>query len=223
MKAHTLVHAAFCTLAASRSLLVLDTDLVNRDNANTFNYTKINDVALTWSEPATAVTAADSKWDQAVLSGSNLWAGMHFDDRKASFLFKTDPHTHDPTIQSVQSAFDGDMIELFKKWGYNEDEAENAKIDKECDFDKYHKIKRAFDELGIKTDSKGSGGPNQCVNLDHQGGPKVVRDKEDKLPPIDQQKYIDDSCGKEYRVSLGMSLQHPFRFAYHLPGYWRQL
>jgi hypothetical protein len=157
--------------------------------------------ALLDGEPVTAATAADSKWDQVVLSGGNLWAGMHSDDRKASFLFRTDPHSHDPTIQTVQSTFDGDMKEDFKKWGYVEDPAEYAKIDKECDFATYHKIKRAFDELGIKTESKANKGPNECVQLDHRDGPNVIRDKDDKLPPLEEQKYIDASCGKEYRVS----------------------
>jgi hypothetical protein len=132
----------------------------------------------------------------------NLWAGMHSDDRKASFLFRTDPYAHDPTLQSVASPYDGDMVELFKKWGYNEDKADNAKIDKECDFDEYHKIKRAFDELGIKTQSKANGGPNQCFQIDHENGPNVIRDKDGNLPPRKEQRYIDASCGKEYAVSV---------------------
>jgi hypothetical protein len=160
--------------------------------------------ALLEGEPVIAATAADSKWDQAVLSGGNLWAGMHSDDRKASFLFRTDPHTHDPMIQTVQSTFDGDMKEDFKKWGYFEDPVEHAIIDKECDFATYHKIRRAFDELGIKTESKANKGPNECVQLDHRDGPNVVCNKDDKLPLLDQQKYIDASCGKEYRVSLSV-------------------
>jgi hypothetical protein len=164
--------------------------------------TVAKDAALLGGEPVTGVSTADTEWDKAVLSGGNLWAGMQSVDRKASFLFRTDPHAHDPLLQSIQSEQDGDMKELWEKWGYNEDEEENAKIDKGCDFEVYHKLKRAFDELGIKTQSKGNGGPNHCVQVDHKDGPKVIRDKDGKLPPLDQQKYIDESCGKEYRVSL---------------------
>ena len=155
-----------------------------------------------WSAPTTSIVArADAEWDDAVTSGGNLWAGMQSDDRKASFLFRTDPHTKDPLLQTVQSPHDGDLIETMTKWGYYEDPVENAKIDKECDFDEYQKCKRAFDELGIKTAPKSKGGPNWCVQWDHQNGPKVLRDKDNKLPPLEQQKYMDESCGKEYRVS----------------------
>ena len=162
--------------------------------------TAADDLPLEWSEPAQTVARAESKWDKAVISGGNLWAGMHSDDRKASFLFRTDPYQPNLLLQTVQSTQDGDMKESLKKWGYKEDEVENAKIDKECDFDAYHHIKLVFDELGMKTESKGMGGPNQCVQVDHEGGPKVFRDKDNKLPPIEDQKYIDESCGKEYRV-----------------------
>jgi hypothetical protein len=191
--------ALFATIATSRVLI----SSVAADTFTAMTYVHAGgENALLEGEFIAAATAEDSKWDQAVLSGGNLWAGMHSDDRKASFLFRTDPHTHDPTIQTVQSTFDGDMKEEFTKWGYFEDPAEHAKIDKECDFATYHKIKRAFDELGIKTESEANGGPNECVQLDHRDGPNVVRDKDDKLPPMDQQKYLDTSCGKEYRVCV---------------------
>jgi hypothetical protein len=191
--------ALFATIATSRVLI----SSVAADTFTAMTYVHAGgENALLEGEFIAAATAEDSKWDQAVLSGGNLWAGMHSDDRKASFLFRTDPHTHDPTIQTVQSTFDGDMKEEFTKWGYFEDPAEHAKIDKECDFATYHKIKRAFDELGIKTESEANSGPNECVQLDHRDGPNVVRDKDDKLPPMDQQKYLDTSCGKEYRVCV---------------------
>jgi len=183
-----------CLMVGAIARVASDTASINLISAREL------DVPL-WAEPVTAVTAAGNKWEDALKSGANLFFGMQTDDRKASFFFKTDPYVQDPTIQTVQSSHDGDMREDFIKWGYKEDEAENAKIDKECDFDAYHRMKRAFDELGINTASKANGGPNQCVQLDHRNGDKVVRDKDNKLPPIDQQKYIDDSCGKEYRVS----------------------
>jgi hypothetical protein len=164
--------------------------------------TVAKDGALLGGESGTGVTAADTEWDKAVLSGGNLWAGMQSEDRKASFLFRTNPHAHDPLLQTIQSEQGGDMKELWEKGGYNEDEEENAKIDQGCDFEVYHKLKRAFDQLDIKTQSKGNGGPNHCVQVDHKDDSKVIRDKDGKLPPLDQQKYIDESCGKKYRVSL---------------------
>jgi hypothetical protein len=108
--------AFFTTIATSRILLPSDSALLsNIAVAHNFDGVVNDGFSLLGDEPVFAATAADSKWDQAVLSGGNLWAGMHSDDRKASFLFRTDPHTHDPTIQSVQSSRDGDMREEFTK------------------------------------------------------------------------------------------------------------
>jgi hypothetical protein len=197
MRLLILAHIAlFALIATGRILLTSELPLHDLAAAHEL----IDDVSLLGGEPQTAVAEA-IKWDDAVTSGANLYFGMQSDDRKASFFFKTDPHVHDPTIQTVQSTWEGDMKDVFNKWGYNEDDATNAKIDKECDFEQYHKIKKAFDELGINTASKANGGPNQCVQLDHLNSPKVIRDKDNKLPAIDQQKYIDASCGREYRAS----------------------
>jgi hypothetical protein len=140
-----------------------------------------------WSERATGGSAADATWDKAVISGGHLWAGMRTDDRMASFFFRTDPHVINPLIQSVQSTYDGNLKDTLKKWGYNENDDLNAKIDKECDFDAYHHIKRAFDELGIKTGSKANSGPNQCFEINHYDGPNVIRDEEGKLPGMADQ------------------------------------
>lgn len=185
----------------ARVLLKTGRSLAGDIFLNQLDVTSADSLPLLWRDHTNVVTLADTKWDKAVLSGRNLWAGMHSDDRKASFLFRTDPHTSDPTLQTVQSPYDGDMKELWKKWGYKEDDAGNAKIDKECDFEAYHKLKRAFEELGVKTESKGKGGPNECVQVDHKDGPNVLRDADGKLPSIDEQKYVEESCGKEYRVS----------------------
>jgi hypothetical protein len=197
MRLFIVAHIALLTLITTgRVLLTSELPLHDLEAAHEL----IHDVSLFRDEPQTAVAEA-SKWDDAVTSGANLYFGMQSDDRKASFFFKTDPHVHDPTIQTVQSTWDGNMKDVFTRWGYNEDDATNAKIDKECDFERYHKIKKAFDELDINTASKVNGGPNQCVQLDHLNSPNVIRDKDNKLPAIDQQNYIDASCGKEYRVN----------------------
>jgi hypothetical protein len=83
-------------------------------------------------------------------------------------------------------------------------------------------MKRAFDELGINTASKANGGPNQCIQLDHRDGAKVVRDKDNKLPPIDKQKYVDESYGKEYRVSQ-QDTTTIFLSANRTTGNWRHV
>ena len=165
------------------------------------NLTYLEATPARWSELAARGPAGDAAWDKAVVSGGHLWAGMRSDDRMASFFFRTDPHVPDPLIQSVQSPYDGDLKDEIKKWGYNENDDVNAKIDKECDFEAYHHLKRAFDDLGIKTASKANSGPNQCFEINHYDGPNVIRDEEGKLPGMADQKYKDESCGKEYRVS----------------------
>jgi hypothetical protein len=162
------------------------------------------------SSPRNSTTVhatADPAWDTALTSGGNLWAGMHSSDRKASFLFRTDPHQREPTIQTVQSPHQRDLSPLFEKWGYSETEA--RRIDADCDFDAYHGFKRAFAELGVDTRSSGKGGANQCVQLEHKDGRKVIRGKDGKMPSVREQKYVDESCGKEYRVCSDPRLQQP--------------
>jgi hypothetical protein len=172
-----------------------------------------NDVAKEETGLTPTLINRDDAWDKAIISGGNLWAGMRSDDRKASFFFRTDPHSPDPLLQSVQSLYDGDLKDTLLKWGYNENDELNAKIDKECDFDTYHHIKRAFNELGMKTESSGKGGPNHCFEINHFDGPKVMKDKDNKLPGMAEQKYTDESCGKEYRVSYPTSPHITLPFA----------
>jgi hypothetical protein len=94
-----------------------------RVSATTFAYLTVGTIARVLLASDTAVTAAGSKWDDAVKSGANLFFGMQTDDRKASFFFKTNPYVQEPTIQTVQSSHDGDMKEDFINWGCKEDEA----------------------------------------------------------------------------------------------------
>lgn len=152
-------------------------------------------------DPVFAAPTADTEWDKALATGSKLHVTLPLKDRLASWYWKTDLHHSDPNVQTVQSPFDGDMKGLFRHWGYNEPSEEKASIDKDCDFEGYHKLKRAFEELGISTKSKGQGGPNVCLQIDHYDGPAVLRNDNGVLPPMLEQKYIDTTCGKEYRVS----------------------
>jgi hypothetical protein len=190
--------ALVITTSVAASLPSLSAHVAAADDAN---LTCLEVTLPRWSELTARATAGYAAWDKAVVSGGHLWAGMRVDDRMASFFFRTDPHVPDPLIQSVQSPYDGDLKDKLKQWGYNENDDLNSKIDKECDFDAYHHIKRAFDDLGIKTASKANGGPNQCFQINHYDGPNVIRDEEGKYPGMADQKYKDESCGKEYRVS----------------------
>lgn len=155
------------------------------------------------STPELAAPVADSNWDKALASGSKLHVTLPLSDKLASWYWKTDPHHNDPNVQTVQSPYDGDMKELFRHWGYKEpsEEKQLINIDKDCDFEGSHKLKRAFDDLGIGTKSKLQGGPNVCLQIDHADGPAVLRDEDGELPAMQDQKYIDTTCGKEYRVS----------------------
>lgn len=188
-------------IVATAGVALASTDSVDKLTlTDSTNLTASVDISSDQNKHSPTLTTRDAAWDKAIISGGNLWAGMRSNDRKASFFFRTDPHSPDPLFQSVQSPYDGDLKDTLLQWGYNENDELNAKIDKECDFDAYHHIKRAFDELGMKTASSGNGGPNHCFQIDHSDGPKVVRDKDGKLPAMAEQKYLDETCGKEYRV-----------------------
>lgn len=168
-------------------------DIAHANRLHDLDLAEGNAVLHDRANAATGAVTVES-WDKAKELGRKLRIGMIKDDKEAAQLF-------DPNSKTVQSVFDGDLKETLEKWGYNEPPPEKTKIDKECDFDAYHHIKTAFDDLGIDTRSKGNGGPNECFEIDHANGPKVLRDENGQLPPVEKQKYIDESCGKEYRVS----------------------
>ncbi|KAF1849711.1 uncharacterized protein K460DRAFT_257900, partial [Cucurbitaria berberidis CBS 394.84] len=138
-----------------------------------------------------------SAWEKAVESGRTLYSAMKSKDSVARWFFKNYPDFS----ETVQSPFDGDLREKLKEWGYNDNEELSKKLDKECDFEAYHKIKRAFDELSLGTKAKADGGPNQCFQVNHQDGPNVKRKENGELPDAEFQYY--DVCGKTYRVTGG--------------------
>ncbi|KAH9876166.1 hypothetical protein J1614_004045 [Plenodomus biglobosus] len=78
---------------------------------------------------------------------------------------RPEPHTvgwfckNDPEV-TAQSLFDGVLREELKTWGYNDNEALSKEIENDCDFDAYHHIKPAFEELGLDTRAQKDGGPN---------------------------------------------------------------
>jgi hypothetical protein len=176
-------------------------------------FSALHELDVQIAEPSTSTSSTrktadvkrDSKWDESVTSGGNLFAAMQSNGRKALWLFRNDPHNHhNSAYQTVQSPHEGDLKDILAKWGYSDydDDAKKKRtIDMDCDFERTHSLKRAFDALGIRTGSAGKARPNQCFQIDRKDGPKILRDKENKLPSIGNQQYIDESCGKVYRVS----------------------
>ncbi len=135
-----------------------------------------------------------SKWDKAVEMGQTINSALKLKESLARWVFKNYPDFAD----TVQSPFDGGLVQELMDWGYNDGEAASQKILKDCDFDAYHKIKRAFDDLGLGTQAAVDGGPNQCMRVDHYSGPNIKRNEDGTLPLEGQQVY--EHCGTEYRV-----------------------
>ncbi|CBX92211.1 hypothetical protein IAQ61_000390 [Plenodomus lingam] len=138
-----------------------------------------------------------TKWDKAVNDGRQLYNAMRSKDSIARWFYKDYPDFAD----TVQSPFDGDLREELRKWGYNDNDALSKLIEKDCDFDAYHHIKPAFDELGLDTRAMKDGGPNVGFRVDHQDGPAIKRKGDGTLPSDANQYY--DVCGKEYRATTG--------------------
>lgn len=151
--------------------------------------TPASDYALHARSPAV------TKWEKAVNDGRTLYNAMLSKDSIARWFFKDYPDF----AETVQSPFDGDLRDKLREWGYKDDDELSKQIEKDCDFDAYHKIKPAFDELGLDTRAKKDGGPNQGFRVDHQDGPAIKKKEDGTLPGEEHQYY--DVCGKEYRVS----------------------
>lgn len=120
---------------------------------------------------------------------------MRSKDSVARWFFKDFPQF----AETCQSPFTGDGKAELAKWGFDDSDALSATVAKECDFDGYHKIKAAFDELGLDTRSSKDGGPNHCFKVNHRDGVAIKRNEDGSLPSEAKQYY--DVCGKEYRVT----------------------
>jgi hypothetical protein len=129
-------------------------------------------------------------WRTSVTRGRKLLQGMHSSDSVAATLFNLG--------FTAESPFEGPGFTTFATWGYNENAKQHAGVDKECDFSAYHKIARTFADLGMGTQSKGAGGPNECFVVHHRDGPAVKRNWRGKVPEVKRQRY--EVCGVEYRV-----------------------
>lgn len=184
--------AAAITVPRSGSLL----ESVPQDHP--LNTTDIFDVSNDWSELVTVAANNEQIWTSNVARGRKLLAAMKGTDAEAANIWNMG--------ESAKSAFDGDLKNEMKAWGWNDNpDKQKKELDKQCDFATYHKIARSFEELGMGTQSKGSGGPNECFIAEHWDGPLIKKNLLGKLPKPKDQKY--KACdGLKYQV----------RFAYEI-------
>lgn len=140
--------------------------------------THFDDLSLDWSGPSSGASDVDSAWDKTVEKGRTLYSAMKSKDSVAKWFFKNYPDF----AETVQSPFDGDLREKLKEWGYNDNDGLSKQTEMDCDFDAYHWIKIAFDDLGLNTKAKKDGGPNQCFRFDHHSGPNIKRKEDGTLP-----------------------------------------
>jgi len=198
MKLHILTIAVIATLASTHVLPPSDISLTNLTYSANLKDTPIHHVAATF-DPSTVHTTADppppnAKYDKAVSTGQTLDSAMKSKDNIARWIFKDFPQY----TETCQSPFTGDGRADLAKWGFDDSDALSEKIKNDCDFDAYHKIKAAFDEIGLDTKAAKDGGPNRCFKVNHRDGPAIKRDEKGELPNEVKQYY--DVCGREYRV-----------------------
>jgi hypothetical protein len=157
-----------------------------------------------------------TKFEKAVSIGLTLNSAMKSKDSVARWFFKDFPQF----AETCQSPFTGDGRAELATWGYDDSDALSATVAKECDFDVYHGIKAAFDELGLDTKGSKDGGPNHCfkvcriskgkmqglltacvalLQVNHRDGVAIKRNPDGSLPNEAKQFY--DVCGKTYQVS----------------------
>jgi hypothetical protein len=189
--------AAVAVLASTHVLPPNDSPLTNLTYNAGLKDTSISN-AVDSSDPSTVHTAADTppnaKFEKAVSTGLTLDSAMKSKDSVARWLFKDFPQF----AETCQSPFTGDGRADLAKWGFDDSDTLSASVAKECDFDAYHHIKAAFDEIGLDTRASKDGGPNYCFKVNHRDGPAIKRKEDGTLPSEARQYY--DVCGKEYRV-----------------------
>ncbi|KAI4609228.1 uncharacterized protein J4E87_011057 [Alternaria ethzedia] len=203
MKLHILTLAVLATLASTHVLPPRDTSLTNLTYGVNLKDTPEDHAAATF-DPSTVHTTADppppnAKYDKAVSTGQTLDSAMKSKDNIARWLFKDFPQY----AETCQSPFTGDGRADLAKWGFDDSDALSEKIKNECDFDAYHKIKAAFDEIGLDTKAAKDGGPNRCFKVNHRDGPAIKRDEKGELPNEAKQYY--DATGASYEFAANPS------------------
>ena len=202
MKLHILHILAIVALASAHILPPIPTDSptvnLTRDayKSTDADGAKLSNISDD-HDPSTVHILANSptKFEKAISIGQTLDSAMRSKDSVARWFFKDFPQF----AETCQSPFTGDGKAELAKWGFDNSDALSATVAKECDFDGYHKIKAAFDELGLDTRSSKDGGPNHCFKVNHRDGVAIKRNEDGSLPSEAKQYY--DVCGKEYRVT----------------------
>ncbi|RMZ66235.1 vacuolar amino acid transporter 1 [Pyrenophora seminiperda CCB06] len=147
---------------------------------------------------STVHTTADiSKFDKSVEIGRTLGAACNSKDSVARWFFKNFPNFAD----TCQSPFEGDARDELKTWGFDDSDELSKDVEKECDFDEYHHIKDAFDELGLDTKSSKDGGPNRCVKINHRDSLAIKRNEDGSLPSEENQYYEATGATYEFAVN----------------------
>jgi hypothetical protein len=187
---------AVASLASARVVPSSDTQLIE-NHTRDLQPNVTDDSFSSYSEPSTAGTNANppTKFDKSAEIGRTLNNAMRSKDSIARWFFKDIPGFQ----ETCQSPFDGDGKEDLKIWGFDDSDNLSKEIENDCDFAKYHKMKDAFDELGLDTTAAKDGGPNKCFKINHQNGPAIIRNEDGSLPGETKQFY--EVCGKTYQVS----------------------
>ncbi|KAG9384896.1 hypothetical protein A1F94_004443 [Pyrenophora tritici-repentis] len=172
----------------ARVALPSETSLENVTRNLGFNINRVDEASFVHTN------AEISKFEKSVEIGRTLSSASKTKDSVARWFFRNSPNFAD----TCQSPFDGDGREELKKWGFDDRDELSKGVEKECDFDNYHHIKSAFEELGLDTKAAKDGGPNYCFKIDHRNGPAIKRNPDGSLPPEEYQYY--DVCGKTYRA-----------------------
>ena len=186
------------SLASARVVPSSDTQLIeNLTGDLQLNVTYADDSFSGYSEPSAAGTNANppTKFDKSTEIGRTLNNAMRSKDSIARWFFKDILGFQ----ETCQSPFDGDGKEDLKTWGFDDSDKLSKEIENDCDFAKYHKMKDAFDELGLDTMAAKDGGPNKCFKINHRDGPAIIRNEDGSLPGETKQFY--EVCGKKYQVS----------------------
>ncbi|EDU46732.1 conserved hypothetical protein [Pyrenophora tritici-repentis Pt-1C-BFP] len=141
----------------ARVALPSETSLENVTRNLGFNINRVDEASFVHTN------AEISKFEKSVEIGRTLSSASKTKDSVARWFFRNSPNFAD----TCQSPFDGDGREELKKWGFDDRDELSKGVEKECDFDNYHHIKSAFEELGLDTKAAKDGASYEfAVNPD---------------------------------------------------------
>ncbi|KAH7091520.1 hypothetical protein FB567DRAFT_546239 [Paraphoma chrysanthemicola] len=133
------------------------------------------------ADPNDPTLSADAWWDKAVCRGNKSILAMTLSREEAA-----------KHVTLVDRPWVGDDLEAkLTSWGYKDD-AQTRDLDMSCDFERtrQYTLQEALNYFGISNQkSWGEGGANKCFHLIHCDGENVMRGKDNKLPPLIDQRY----------------------------------